>query len=194
MPTRPPLPGPAPAARYPAPKSHAGVRGFNPSVAAAKVGHYYAGPQNHFYRLLFAHGLTPRLLTFHEDTTLPQYGIGLTDLCKTPSAQVSHLPPGMLRAGRAALQAKLERFQPKLVCFNGLGVYQGYVGLKPEGFGLQPDVIGPSGGVRNALHQRGQQRPDGGARDRLRCAGGALRLAACDSNQPTTEPVLDAVP
>lgn len=145
MPPRPPLPDLPPLPDILLPNLTLVFAGFNPSVAAAKVGHYYAGPQNHFYRLLFAHGLTPRLLTFHEDTTLPQYGIGLTDLCKTPSAQVSHLPPGMLRAGRAALQAKLERFQPKLVCFNGLGVYQGYVGRKPEGFGLQPDVIGPGG-------------------------------------------------
>lgn len=118
--------------------------GFNPSLAASRAGHYYAGVQNFFYRLLHLSGLTPRLLTFEEDITLPQYGIGLTDLCPIPTAQVAHLPAGALRAGRDALRAKLERYQPQIVCFNGLGVYHAFYGHAPMGLGPQTDRIGQS--------------------------------------------------
>ena len=118
--------------------------GYNPSLAAARAGHYYAGTQNFFYRLLYQHGFTPSLLSPHDDHTLPLYGIGLTDLCPIPTAQASHLPAGALRAGRTALRAKLERTEPLLVCFNGLGVYKAFFGRPPAGPGLQPDRIGGS--------------------------------------------------
>lgn len=116
--------------------------GYNPSLAAARAGHYYAGKQNFFYRLLYGHGFTPVLLAPHEDHTLPQYGIGLTDLCPIPSAQAAHLPRGALRAGRDGLRAKLERYQPRLVCFNGLGVYRAFTGQAKVYPGPQPEGIG----------------------------------------------------
>jgi len=51
--------------------------GYNPSLPAARIGHYYAGKQNHFYPLLHRHGLTPVLLTPWDDATLPAYGRGV---------------------------------------------------------------------------------------------------------------------
>lgn len=36
--------------------------GINPSLMAAHRGRYYAGPGNHFYKLLHESGLTPRCL------------------------------------------------------------------------------------------------------------------------------------
>ena len=118
--------------------------GYNPSIAASKAGHYYANPANYFYRMIHLAGLTPALFTYHQDIDLPALGIGLTDLCPLPSAQVSHLPAGALRAGRTALRERLERCQPRVICFNGIGVYQVFLGRAPEGFGLQVDRIGES--------------------------------------------------
>ena len=118
--------------------------GYNPSLPAARIGHYYAGAQNFFYRLLHGHGLTPVLLSPWDDHTLPGYGIGLTDLCPVPSAQAGDLPAGALRAGREGLRAKLEGYQPLVACFNGLGVYRAYFGQPPSGIGLQANRIGAS--------------------------------------------------
>src|SRR5581483_9019137 len=119
--------------------------GYNPSLPAARIGHYYAGKQNHFYALLFASGLTPVLLTPWDDGTLPQYGIGVTDLCPIPTAQAGQLPWSALTAGRQALRAKLEGYRPRLVCFNGLGVYRAFFGRPPAQVGPQPDRIGETG-------------------------------------------------
>lgn len=118
--------------------------GYNPSIPAAKLGHYYANPVNHFYRLLAESGVTPRLLAPAEDGLLPSFGIGCTDLCPTPTAQAGHLPPGMLRAGRETLRAKIEQFAPAWVCFNGLGVFKAFWGYPPQDMGPQAEVIGVS--------------------------------------------------
>lgn len=49
---------------------------------SAARGHYYAGRGNDFWRLLKDAGLTPRLLSPEKDATLPEYGLGVTDLVK----------------------------------------------------------------------------------------------------------------
>lgn len=38
---------------------------------------YYAGPGNHFYKLLYESGLIPRFVDSDEDAKLLDYGIGL---------------------------------------------------------------------------------------------------------------------
>ena len=80
------------------------------------VGHYYAGPGNIFWRLLHESGLTLRLLSPDEDKTLPDYGIGLTDLNKTVAQSrdrgLTWDVPGLL--------AKVEQYRPAWVAFHGL--------------------------------------------------------------------------
>jgi TDG/mug DNA glycosylase family protein len=119
--------------------------GYNPSLPAARTGHYYANPGNRFYHLLYASGLTPRLLTAFEDRTLPEFGIGATDLVAEPSALASDLAAARYRAGVPALLAKLEANAPRAVCCNGIGVFRHLFGCKPARLGLQPNLaIGAS--------------------------------------------------
>jgi TDG/mug DNA glycosylase family protein len=54
-------------------------------TVAARKRAYYAGPGNAFYRTLWEVGLTPRRLQPAESEELLDYGIGLTDICKTRS-------------------------------------------------------------------------------------------------------------
>ena len=63
-----------------APGLRAVICGTAVGEESATRGHYYAGRNNDFWRLLHESGLTPRLLSPEEDATLPHYGIGLTDL------------------------------------------------------------------------------------------------------------------
>lgn len=76
---------------------------------AAGRGHYYAARGNAFWRLLHESGLTPRQLEPTEDTTLPEYGLGLTDLvARDASADV------------ASLRRRLADVGPDWVAINGL--------------------------------------------------------------------------
>lgn len=114
--------------------------GYNPSLPAARTGHYYANPGNRFYRLLFESGLTPRLLAPADDRSLPDFGIGATDLVAQPSALAADLPPATYRAGVPKLLAKIEANAPLAICCNGIGVFRHLFGRRPDRLGRQPDL------------------------------------------------------
>lgn len=112
--------------------------GYNPSLPAWRTGHYYANPGNCFYRLLFESGLTPRLLAPTEDRTLPDFGIGATDLVPLPSARADLVPSERFRAAVPALLARLAELRPRAVCCNGIGVHRYLFAKPPARLGLQP--------------------------------------------------------
>ena len=106
--------------------------------------HNYAGPGNHFWPLLFESGLVSRPLTFESDALLmDEYGIGFTNLVDRPSASSSDLTLAEMRAGAVPLLRKLVRCTPKVVCFNGRGIYDAFVGRPRKDFtmGLQPPGV-----------------------------------------------------
>lgn len=111
--------------------------GYNPSIPAYRGGHYYANPSNRFYALLYAGGLTPRLLRPEEDALLPGLGIGVTDLCPTPSAMAHDLPASSYVAGAASLASLIREYRPGVLCCNGYGVFRALLGHAPARAGLQ---------------------------------------------------------
>ncbi|XP_012264882.2 G/T mismatch-specific thymine DNA glycosylase-like [Athalia rosae] len=119
--------------------------GINPSLTAAYRKRYYAGPGNHFYKLLYESGLTPRLLSHEEDSTLLEYSIGLTNIVERPSRSSSDLKKSEIKEGAKRIEKKLMRFQPKVAIFNGKGIYEIFSNKSAKSdfsFGLQPVRIG----------------------------------------------------
>lgn len=116
--------------------------GYNPSVHSARRGHYYAGPGNQFWRLLALAGLTPRVLTPEEDQTLLALGIGITDLCPIPTPGIDDLPRAVAEAGRGPLAAKIARYRPRIVSFNGKATFARFFGRPPIDWGIQDRRIG----------------------------------------------------
>jgi len=134
--------------------------GFNPSMRSAAVGHYYAGPGNAFWPLLYESRLVPTPLTYAEDARILEFGIGLTDLVKRPTPSSADLLPDEARAGVSQLHTKLMTYAPRVVCFNGKGVYAWYTNRAVD-IGPQNDTIGaacvfviPSTSARNGRWQR----------------------------------------
>jgi TDG/mug DNA glycosylase family protein len=123
-----------------APRLRLLIVGFNPSVAAYRLGHYYANPTNRLYHLLHASGLTPRLLRPEEDVELPRFGIGVTDLCSVPSARAHDLAPADFARGIARLHETVRHCTPWLLCCNGMGVFRALYGRKAARIGLQPAI------------------------------------------------------
>jgi TDG/mug DNA glycosylase family protein len=118
--------------------------GFNPGERSAAVGHYYAGRGNMFWPLLYEAGLLPEALTYAEDYRILEFGIGLTDLVKRPSRSSADLSLAEARAGAVTLTDKLLTYAPRVVCFNGKGVYVWYSGRQTVTLGVQDDLIGQS--------------------------------------------------
>ena len=115
--------------------------GFNPSVYSAAAGHYYARPANQFWRCLNESGLLPAGVTLGacDDSSLPSFGLGLTDVVKRPTRSCSDLRASDYKSGVAVLRQKLERCSPKVVAFNGKGVFEAY-----NRFGAPPGLAGQS--------------------------------------------------
>ena len=90
--------------------------GTAPSKRSAKARAYYANPQNKFWRTLHESGLTPRQLAPAEFATLPQFGIGLTDVAKRHSGVDAALPKDAWNPDE--LRGKIAKYQPKVVAFT----------------------------------------------------------------------------
>lgn len=95
--------------------------GTSVATASAARGHYYAGPGNKFWELLWEAGLTgDRIVSPEQDAHVLRYEIGLTDLVKSLAASSDSL----LKSNHydfAGFLAKIETFAPRVVAFNGKG-------------------------------------------------------------------------
>ena len=98
--------------------------GINPGRRSAELGHHFAGANNRFWSLLHDAAITPDRLSYEEDSRLPEFGVGLTNIAARPTRTSSELKREDYDRGRAVLANKMRCFQPKVVAFVGLTVYR----------------------------------------------------------------------
>lgn len=114
------------------------------SAASARLGAYYAGPGNKFWRTLHAVGLTPDLLSPAEFRRLPEFGIGLTDMAKHASGGDAALPAGA--DDPEGLRARIETCAPGILAFNGKRAARvalaAWFGVRDPGYGVQAHRLG----------------------------------------------------
>lgn len=147
-------------ADYLAPGLDLVIVGYNPGERSARLGHYYAGINNLFWPLLFDSGLVSRPLTFADDASILEHGIGLTDLVKRWSRSSADLQPQEIRDGAEEVRRKLLACQPRVACFNGKGVFERIfhrpcqLGPQPERIGETATFVVPSTSARNGRLRR----------------------------------------
>jgi TDG/mug DNA glycosylase family protein len=136
------------------------IVGINPGTRSWNAGHHYAGPGNHFWPLLHESGLVSEPLTSADDARVLEWNIGLTNMVAHTTPSLADLSLDELRAGAKSLARKLQRYRPRVVCFNGKRIYEVFAG-KPCDFGRQPDrfagavvYVMPSTSPRGASYQR----------------------------------------
>jgi TDG/mug DNA glycosylase family protein len=133
--------------------------GLNPGEYSDRVGHYFARKQNLFWNALYAAHLVPEPLTPEDDSRLPEFGYGLTDIVKRATANVSFVDKREFVEGGRVLRAKLERLAPRLICFVGLVGYRlafdpkAKLGVQPERWKTSHLFIVPSTSPRNAYYR-----------------------------------------
>lgn len=108
-------------------------------TASAKAKAYYAGPGNGFWATLHASGLTPVQLAPTEFGRLPDFGIGLTDICKVLYGSDEEV--GTVEFDVAGLQARIAAAEPANLAFNGKNAARGALERAVE-LGPQPEQIG----------------------------------------------------
>ena len=118
--------------------------GYNPSLTSGQSGHHYAHPGNRFWRVLYASGITERLYKPEEDEQLPDMlGIGFTNLASRPTRRADELTREEIRAGAKEQRKKLERFEPRVVAYTGIGVYKWFRATSKVSWGVQDDPAVP---------------------------------------------------
>lgn len=137
------------------------IVGINPGLRSGSTGHHYAYPGNHFWKLLYESAIIPEPLTYAEDYRVLEFGIGLTNLCHRTSREANDLTKEELAAGAISLRAKLQDYRPRVVCFNGMGIYEAFSGRKRITPGLQTErlrdtllFVVPSSSGRTAAYPR----------------------------------------
>jgi double-stranded uracil-DNA glycosylase len=106
---------------------------------SARRGAPFAGPGNYFWPVLHEVGLTPIVLVPEEFRRLPEFGLGLTDACKTrfgSDAEVGTADHDPERVRRSVLT-----FAPQHLAFVGKQAAQIVLG-RPVDYGLQPERMG----------------------------------------------------
>jgi TDG/mug DNA glycosylase family protein len=98
--------------------------GINPGMRSAAIGHHFAGFSNRFWKLLFEAGLVPEGLTFADDSRLPEFGYGITNLVARATPGIGDLAAGEYAAGRRRLLAKVHRHHPQVVVLIGVTLYR----------------------------------------------------------------------
>lgn len=104
--------------------------GINPGRKSAADGHNFAGPGNHFWRLLHDSGWTPRRYEPHEEGQLLSHGIGITNVVSRASRGEDDLTWDELVAGGVKLRETIGRLRPRVVAMLGKNVYRAYAGLR----------------------------------------------------------------
>jgi TDG/mug DNA glycosylase family protein len=116
--------------------------GINPGLWSAATGHHFARPGNRFWPALHRSGFTPRLLRPDEQSELPGYGLGITNLVARGSARADELTPAELVAGGRALAGKVRRWRPGWVAVLGVGAYRSAFGDRRAVVGERPERLG----------------------------------------------------
>src|SRR5437667_6016737 len=98
--------------------------GINPGHYSGAVGHHFARPGNRFWPALFAAGITDRLLSAFEERGLLKRGYGITNLVERATATADEISRDELIKGAQRLQAKAERYKPRIVAVVGIGAYR----------------------------------------------------------------------
>ncbi len=107
--------------------------------ASARARAYYAGPGNAFWPTLHETGLTPVQLTPSEYERLPEFGIGLTDICKVLHGSDEEV--GTAEFDVSGLQARIAAAEPDNLAFNGKNAARAALEQNVD-YGLQEERIG----------------------------------------------------
>lgn len=125
--------------------------GINPGVRSAVMSHHFAGYSNRFWKLLSESGLVPEPITYEDDTRLPVWGLGVTNLIARPTPGIGDLRGEEYTSGWRALERKIRRYRPAIVALAGVTLYRAILPLiepsapkPPPGtavLGLMPQTI-----------------------------------------------------
>jgi double-stranded uracil-DNA glycosylase len=123
------------------------IVGINPGLWTAAVRSHFARPGNRFYPALLAAGIIDRRIdpssgmTDDDRAALVGRGIAITNLVRRATARADELTREELVAGRAGLEAFVDRHRPRVVAVLGVTAYRSAFGVPKAVLGRQPEDL-----------------------------------------------------
>lgn len=124
--------------------------GINPGLWTAGVNAHFARPGNRFWPALHAAGITPRRIDASAGMApgdlelLTDLGVGITNIVARASARADELTLDELKAGAAALEAKVALWSPPVVAVLGVTAYRRAFGRPAAAVGRQDERLAGS--------------------------------------------------
>ncbi|MBK1896709.1 G/U mismatch-specific DNA glycosylase [Chryseobacterium paridis] len=113
--------------------------GINPGLKSANDGHHFSGRSNRFWKVLHQSGFTPYQIEAVNDTTILDFGLGLTTAVARPTSRADELSKEEFDNSLESFKAKITEFQPKYIAFLGKAAYKAFSKKKEIPWGLQPE-------------------------------------------------------
>jgi len=116
--------------------------GINPSLYSAATGHHFARPGNRFWPALHRAGFTPALLHPSQQWTLPELGLGITNVVARATARADELSPAELIDGGRLLAELMVTWRPRYLAVLGVTAYRAAFGRPKARMGMQDEAVG----------------------------------------------------
>eukprot|EP00055_Hartaetosiga_balthica_P015382 m.90547 g.90547 ORF g.90547 m.90547 type:complete len:343 (-) comp8850_c1_seq31:2137-3165(-) len=143
------------------------IVGINPGVWSSAKGRHYGGPGNHFWPCLNASGILPQGTQFscENDISCVNHGIGFANMVARTTRGMADLSRTEIEGGTSNIKRIAAIYKPKIICFNGKGIYQIFSGNSKCNYGVQDMVVAgskvfvmPSTSPRGAAFPRWQDK------------------------------------
>lgn len=115
--------------------------GINPGLKSAVEGHHFSGRSNRFWKVLHRAGFTPHQIEPGVDTTILDYGYGLTTAVERPTARADELSEDEFHLAIDRFKAKIERNKPRHLAFLGKRAYLAFSGKRDVQWGMQDETF-----------------------------------------------------
>jgi len=113
--------------------------GINPGLKSADDGHHFSGRSNRFWKVLHQSGFTPYEVQAVNDTSILDFGYGLTTAVARATSRADELSKEEFDESLEAFKVKMTKFQPRYVAFLGKAAYQAFSKKKEILWGHQSE-------------------------------------------------------
>ncbi|KAB1232510.1 G/U mismatch-specific DNA glycosylase [Chryseobacterium viscerum] len=113
--------------------------GINPGLKSSHDGHHFSGRSNRFWKVLHQSGFTPYEIEAVNDTSLLDFGYGLTTAVARATSRADELSKEEFDESLESFTLKITKYQPKYIAFLGKAAYKAFSKKKEILWGKQPE-------------------------------------------------------
>lgn len=113
--------------------------GINPGLKSAFDGHHFSGRGNRFWKVLHLAGFTPYQIEPENDTSILNFGYGLTTAVERATLRADELTKDEFNDSFENFKSKITTFKPKYIAFLGKAAYGAFFKKKQIAWGKQSE-------------------------------------------------------